>query len=212
MEKFYLEIPTIERKEEALDYLNEHIKYNSDMNGTGSMDRCLKECSYEQWLKELENKTNQEYMDILGWAPSLTYFLIRENDNKIIGMINLRYNMTEEIITKGGSHIGYGIRPTERRKGYNKINLYLGLLEEQRLGENRVFLECTADNIGSNKTITALGGILEKSEIDDWDNELTNYYWIDVSKSIDEYKGIYEKLISQRTKKIQNNYSRVAIN
>ena len=199
MEKFYLEIPTIERKEEAIDYFNEHIKYHSDMNDTG-MESFLKESTYEQWLKELENRTNQEYMNTIGWAPSLTYFLIRENDNRIIGMINLRYNLTEEILAKGGSHIGYGIRPTERRKGYNRINLYLGLLQEQQLGEKRVLLECLADNIGSNKTITALGGILEKSEIDDWDNELTNYYWIDVDKSIDEYKNFYEQFISQENK------------
>jgi predicted acetyltransferase len=106
------------------------------------------------------------------------------------------------MFAKGGSHIGYGIRPTERRKGYNKINLYLGLLQEQRLGEKRVLLECLADNIGSNKTITALGGILEKSEIDDWDNELTNYYWIDVDKSIDKYKPNYIQFLSKRGKKI----------
>ena len=191
MKRFYLEVPTLKRKEEAIDYLNEHIKYNSDMAGTGSMDRFLKESTYEKWLKELEKKTNQEYMDKIGWAPSLTYFLIRESDNKIIGMINLRYNITDEIFNNGGSHIGYGIRPTERRKGYNKINLYLGLLVEQKLGEKRVLLECTADNVGSNKTITALGGILEKSEIDDWDNELTNYYWIDVDESLETYKDEY---------------------
>ena len=171
------------------------------MNGTGSMDRCLKDWTYEQWLEELENKKNQEYMAKVGWAPSFTYFLIRENDNKIIGMTNLRYNITNDLLEKGASHIGYGIRPTERRKGYNKINLYLGLLEEQRLGEKKVLLDCLADNIGSNKTITALGGILEKSEVDDWDNELTNYYWIDVDKSIDEYKNSYEQFISQTNKK-----------
>ena len=196
MEKFYLEKPTIKRKEEALDYLEEHVKYKSDMNGTGSMDRCLNDWTYEKWLEELEKKTNQEYMDSIGWAPSITFFLIRENDNKIIGMINIRYNVTEEIISKGGSHIGYGIRPTERRKGYNKINLYLGLLEEKKLGEKTVLLECTADNIGSNKTIIALGGDLEKSEIDEWDNLLTNYYWIDVNNSIDKYSDIYEPYVS----------------
>lgn len=202
MEKFYLETPTIQRKEEALDYLNELVKYNSEMNGTGSLDKCLNEWNYEQWLYELEKKKNKEYMDSIGWVPSLTYFFIRENDNKIIGMINLRYNMNEEIIAKGGSHIGYGIRPTERQKGYNKINLYLGLIEEQRLGENKVLLVCNADNVGSNKTIKALGGILEKSEIDDWDNKLTNYYWIDVDKSVKAYKQNYEQYISQRTKKM----------
>ena len=202
MEKFYLEKPSIDRKEEAIDYYNEHVKYNSEMNGSGSMDRFLKESTYEEWLIELENKTNQEYMNKRGWSPSLTYFLIRENDNRIIGMINLRYNLTEEILAKGGSHIGYGIRPTERRKGYNKINLYLGLLEQQQLGASKVLLYCTVDNIGSNKTITDLGGILEKTEIDTWDNELTNYYWIDVNKSIYEYKDIYEEFISKNSKKI----------
>ena len=196
MEKFYLEKPTIKRKEEALNYLEEHVKYKSDMNGTGSMDRCLNDWTYEKWLEELEKKTNHENMDSIGWAPSITFFLIRENDNKIIGMINIRYNVTEEIISKGGSHIGYGIRPTERRKGYNKINLYLGLLEEKKLGEKTVLLECTADNIGSNKTIIALGGDLEKSEIDEWDNLLTNYYWIDVNNSIDKYSDKYEPYVS----------------
>ena len=191
MEKFHLEKPSIERKEEAIDYLNEHIKYNSDMSGLGGMDRCLNEITYEEWLDELIKNKDSEYMNNLGWAPSLTYFLIRENDNKIIGMINLRYNMTEDILLKGGTHIGYGIRPTERRKGYNKINLYLGLLEEQKLGEKKVLLDCKANNIGSNKTIKALGGVLEKSIIDEWDNELTNYYWIDVNDSIEKYKDIY---------------------
>lgn len=190
MIKFYLEKPTINRKEEALDYLKEHIKYKSEMNGTGSMENCLEKYTYEKWLKELEKKRNQKYMDKIGWAPSLTYFLIRKQDNKIVGMINIRYNLTKELIKKGCSHIGYGIRPTERRKGYNKVNLYLGLIEEQKLGEKKVLLECTADNIGSNKTIASLGGKLEKTEIDDWDNELTNYYWIDVDKSVEKYKSL----------------------
>ena len=130
MDKFYLEKPTLKRKEEAIDYYNEHIKYNADMNDTGGINQFLKESTYENWLKELEKKTNLNYMNNIGWAPSITYFLIRENDNKIIGMLNLRYNVTKELIAKGCSHIGYGIRPTERRKGYNKINLYLALLEE----------------------------------------------------------------------------------
>lgn len=195
METFYLEEPSIKRKEEALDYLKENIDYNSEMNGTGSMEKCLEECTYETWLEELEKKKDKEYMYSIGWVPSVTYFLIRKNDNKIVGMINIRYNMTKEVLAKGGSHIGYSIRPTERRKGYNKINLYLGLLEEQKKGEKKLVLVCTNNNIGSNKTIKALGGVLEKREVDKWDNELTNYYLIDTEKSIYKYKEIYQKYI-----------------
>ena len=40
MEKFYLEEPTINKKNEAIEYLNEFVKYNPELNGTGSMDRC----------------------------------------------------------------------------------------------------------------------------------------------------------------------------
>ena len=51
-------------------------------------------------------------------------FRIKSNDNKIIGNIKVTLN---ENLKKFGGHIGYSIRPTERNKGYNKINLYLGL-------------------------------------------------------------------------------------
>ena len=52
----FLEIPTIERKQDALDYLAENVKYNSDLNGTGSMDRCLDGVTYEEWLLELKKR------------------------------------------------------------------------------------------------------------------------------------------------------------
>ena len=110
-------------------------------------------------------------------------------------MINVRFNLNEKMLRFGG-HIGYGIRPTERKKGYNKINLYLGLqkaYEEFKL--DRVMLDCDVNNLGSDKTIQALGGILEKTEIDPMDNTLTNVYWINVKESLDKYKGIYEPFI-----------------
>lgn len=196
MERFYLEAPTINRKQEAIEYIEEHNKYNSDTNGTGSMDRYITNHSYEDWLEELEKRKDDKYLKEINRCHSKTFFLIRENDNKLIGMINIRYQLTQEDLLKGASHIGYGIRPTERRKGYNKINLYLGLLEMQKLNEENILMDCTTKNIGSNKTILALGGILIKTEIDPLDNEETNYYNIDVNKSIETYSEYYEQFIS----------------
>ena len=106
-------------------------------------------------------------------------------------MINIRYEITQEFLDNGASHIGYSIRPTERRKGYNKIQLYLGLIEEKELNENKVSLNCTVNNFGSNKTIISLGGILDKTEIDSNDGEMTNYYWINVDDKINKYSSIY---------------------
>lgn len=195
MEKLFLEIPTVNRKQEALDYLKENVEHNSDLNGTGSMDMCLDGVSYEEWLLELEKRKDIEYLNKINRCPSKTFFVVRENDNKIVGMINVRYNISNDLLKTWASHIGYGIRPTERRKGYAKISLYLALLEEQKLGEEKVLLECTVDNIGSNKTILALGGELEKTKLDEYDNEITNYYWINVNDSIEKNYKNYKKYI-----------------
>lgn len=108
-------------------------------------------------------------------------------------MINIRYNLNEAMLKFGG-HIGYGIRPTERNKGYNKINLYLGLIKAREdFGLDKVMLDCSVDNIGSDKTIKTLGGVLERSEIDYSDNTLTNVYWIDVNDSINKYYDLYSE-------------------
>lgn len=71
------------------------------------------------------------------------------------------------------------------------------MLEQQKIGNKRLFLECTVDNIGSNKSILSLGGILEKTELDIYDNMMTNYYWIDVDKVIRENLNIYGDYIKR---------------
>ena len=195
MEKFYLETPSIERKEDILDFLDEFAKYNSDLNGAGALDKIYEGYTFKEALDRCLKMKNEKYARSINRCPSKTFLLIRENDNKIIGCANLRWNLTKEILKFGG-HIGYSIRPTERRKGYNKINLYMILKEAKKIGLDKVMLDCSVNNYGSDKTIKALGGILERCEIDPWDNELTNVYWIDINNSLEEYKDIYEQYIS----------------
>lgn len=199
MEKFYLEEPSIKRKEEALEYLKELEDFGSELNGTGSMDRCLTGWTYEEFLIENEKRKEKDYAYSINRCPSKTFFFIRQSDNRIIGMINIRYDIKEELLKSWATHIGYSIRPTERRNGYNKIQLYLGLLEQQKMGEKRVLLSCIVDNIGSNKSILSLGGVLEKTELDEYDNAMSNYYWIDVDKSISENSKRYNEFIVIKT-------------
>lgn len=196
MEKFYLEIPSIERKDEIINYVNEFVIYNSDTNGMGALDKILEGYTFEQALERCLNMENKEYAKKIGRCQSKTFLLIRENDNKIIGMINVRWNLSEEM-KKFGGNIGYGIRPTERRKGYNKINLYLGLIEAQKLGLEKVMLDCDVNNLGSLKTMQALGGVLERTEIDPYDGILTSVYWFNVSETIDKYKKVFENNICE---------------
>lgn len=194
MEKFYFEQPSIERKEDAIEYINEFLKYNSKINGTGALDSYID--NYSKWLELLE----KDYKTIVSEkrVPAVTYFLVRESDNKIVGMINIRLALNETL-KKSGGHIGYSIRPTERRKGYNKINLYLGLKVLQEQGVKEAMLSCIKDNIGSAKTMIALGAKLKEEFYSEKYQELEQNYLIDVDKSLNDYKKIYEPYISQKS-------------
>ena len=195
IEKFYLENPSMERKNDVIEYINEHVKYNSDINGTGSFDHVLEGETYEECMDRYYKIQDIDCAYSIDRCPGKTYFLIRKNDNKLIGMINIRHHLTPKMLEYGG-HIGYGIRPTERRKGYNKINLYLGLIKAlEEFNLDKVMLDCDVKNLGSDKTIQALGGVLERSGIDYYDGTLTNVYWINTKDSIEKYKDIYQKNI-----------------
>ena len=194
MEKFFLEAPSLFRKEEIIQYINEFVLYNSDINGMGPLDKILKGSTFEEALEDCLNAKDKEYAKKLGRCQSKTFLLIRTNDNKIVGTINIRWNLSKKMLRFGG-HIGYGIRPTERRKGYNKINLYLGLMEAKKMGLTEVILDCDANNIGSDKTMKALGGRLERSEVDPFDGILTNVYRFNVQDTLDKYHDVYKPYI-----------------
>ena len=106
-ERFYFEIPSLKRKEDAIAYINEFHEYGSDINGVGGLHRYLDD--YEGWLKKLE--ADYKRVPDEEKVPARTYFLVRESDGRIVGMINIRLTLNEKL-SKYGGHIGYGIRPT----------------------------------------------------------------------------------------------------
>ena len=193
MENFYLEEPSLERMNDVKEYIEEHFLYNSNIVGDSGLEEDY--LNYEKWLHKMELLSNPETCPT-NLCPGYEYFLIRESDNKLIGMINLRWNLNEWMLQNGG-HIGYGIRPTERRKGYNKISLYLCLLKAKEIGLDKVLLTASDNNLGSVKTIQALGGVLEnKIPAYEDENILMGRYWINVDESIEKYKEEYEKYIT----------------
>ena len=189
MERFYFEIPGPERKEAAIDYINEFYQYNSEINGTGGLNRFLDD--YEGWLEKL----NLDYNRVPNEekVPGRTYFLVRESDQRIVGMINIRLTLNERLRRYGG-HIGYSIRPTERGKGYNKINLYLGLKVCAAHGIDSVFLDADLDNPASWRTMEALGGVRIREYYDDVFAHCTVVdYSIEVGRALREHPA-YEAM------------------
>lgn len=194
-ERFYLESPSLERKEDAVGYINEFIDCGSSINGVGGLDKYVldDDKTYEEWLVKLDkDMLSESQKDIV---PAKTFFLVRENDKKIVGMINIRYALNGFLRDSGAGHIGYSIRPTERRKGYNKVNLYLGLLELQSAGVKEAMLGCLKENLGSSRTMKALGAKIFREG--DWKGKPKEVYLIDVDNSIETYKDEYSSRIGK---------------
>lgn len=172
-DKLLLEYPTSKTKKEAQEYIKEFIEYNSKINGSGNLDKMYLE--YENWLEYLHNNLSKDTIKS-NHEPSVTYFVVREIDNKIVGMTNIRFNLNDYLLKEGG-HIGYSVRPKERQKGYAKEILRLGLEKCRKQNIKEVLLTCNKNNIASSKTIISQGGIKEDETISK-DNDVVERYWI----------------------------------
>lgn len=193
MERFYYETPSVSRKADALEYIAEFHRFGSDINGSSGLDRFTDD--YEGWLLKLEEDRN--LVPDEKKSPAETYFLVRSADKKIVGMVNIRYVLNERL-RKYGGNIGYSIRPTERRKGYNKINLYLALKLCRLHGLKKVLLDADTDNPASWRTIEALGGVMLREYFEDeFDHCMVRDYEIDVDASLERFSHIYEPMLEK---------------
>ena len=122
---------------------------------------------------------------------------MRESDGLLVGTFNVRWDLTEEMLRTSG-HIGYSVRPSQRRKGYAKIGLYLALREARALGVDTAVVSCAKSNIASARTIEALGGELREEMTDPHDGEDTLLYGIDVTRSLAEHAARYLPLIARQ--------------
>ncbi len=112
-----------------------------------------------------------------GFVECSTFWLINEN-NRILGAIDIRHRLNDYLLFRGG-HIGYGIRPNERRKGYASSMLSFALKECKTVGLSKVLITCSKSNSGSARTIIKNGGILESEDSDN--GEIFQRYWIDLN-------------------------------
>jgi predicted acetyltransferase len=180
MDKVSLVSPNKEHEQQAKDFIQEFIDNNSEIHGVSSLNEYLDD--YDGWLDKLQRYLNSNRIEPDRVAAS-TYFAIRKGDSRIVGMINIRHQLNDYLLKEGG-HIGYGVRPSERRKGYATEILHLGLEKCAELGIDRALVTCDKDNIASARTIQNNFGILE-NEIQTAGHKVMQRYWIDVNSALE---------------------------
>ncbi|NLC26719.1 MAG: GNAT family N-acetyltransferase [Fastidiosipila sp.] len=109
-----------------------------------------------------------------GFVAQSIFWLVDVNLH-ILGAIDIRHSLTPFLEHRGG-HIGYGIRPSERGKGYATEMLRLALVECRKLGMNKVLITCWKSNMASARVIISNGGVLESEDLDN--GKIFQRYWI----------------------------------
>ncbi|HBL84427.1 MAG: hypothetical protein A2Y17_04630 [Clostridiales bacterium GWF2_38_85] len=168
-EQIILVFPTLEMENQAIEYRQEYFDYGEyEISGDGGLDHAD---NYKNWFNII---TSAQTAAPNGWVNCSTYFAAI--GDKIIGTIQIRHSLNEFLIDYGG-HIGYGVRPSERRKGYASQMLKLALEKCCKLNIDKVLITCDKDNIASAKTIMKNGGIIE-NELTEQNGNLVQRYWI----------------------------------
>ena len=173
MEKIILVKPDLSYADEIIKYKEESLAESPIINGSAGLDRLS---SIEDWLEEL-NKRSCEDTVPKGLVPSSTYLAVREKDNYIVGMIDIRHYLNE-FLKQFGGNIGYSVRKNERNKGYAKQMLKLALEKCKDLKMKKVLITCDEDNIASEKVILSANAKFE--DIRSIDGKNKKRFWIDL--------------------------------
>ena len=169
--------PSMQYDAEIQAYRREFLEYGGSMDGSGSLRRFDRT---EDWLAQVEALKRPETTPP-GYVPMTQFLYVRESDDKIIGVIQIRHYFNE-FLEKYAGHIGYSIAPSVRRKGHATAMLKAVLPECKALGIEKVLISCVQGNEGSRCTILNNGGVYESTVYWAERDVYLERYWIDLTE------------------------------
>jgi predicted acetyltransferase len=165
----------------SMDYREQYLQFYEDWRRSGE--------DMVPWVIEKEPEHFQAMVDFLysqdseekvsygEWVPHSTYWLL-DSRNTVLGAVNIRHRLNQHLYNCGG-HIGYGVCPSERRKGYATLILSFALEKTRELGLKKVLVVCDQGNTASERTIIKNGGVFDSEYIEENGN-VVRRFWIDL--------------------------------
>ena len=176
MEPIKLILPSEEYLDQVWGYRQEMLDAGSSMDGTSALMQFDGPASWLEGVAQYANPATVPEGDV----PITQFLAVRESDGRLVGMIQVRHCLNEYLRSFGG-HIGYSVRPSERRRGYAKEQLRLCLPWcKQTLGLDRVLITCESSNPASRRTILANGGVYESTVHEPGADIDLERYWIEL--------------------------------
>ena len=172
MEKLNLVEPSKAYINQIQSYLSEFENQLESLHGGCGLQE-IKDA--EAWLVYLERFKHEDTVPE-GRVISSEYMCVREKDQQVVGLINIRHKLNDDLLFVSG-HVGYSIRPSERLKGYAHEQLRLALNVCDQLGINPILITCNKDNEASRRTILKAHGIKENEVVEE-DRNIVERYWI----------------------------------
>ncbi|MDG6103768.1 GNAT family N-acetyltransferase [Dactylosporangium aurantiacum] len=134
---------------------------------------------FAAWARWLRQQADESAPVAEGRVHATYWWIVQ--DDRYLGAITLRHRLNDFLLRAGG-HIGYGLRPSARRRGVATWALGAVLAAAAGRGMDRVLVTCADDNVASARTIEGNGGVLE--DVRDTELGRTRRYWIDLTAAV----------------------------
>jgi predicted acetyltransferase len=162
-------------------WLEAHAEWGPGLHedgfGLSASDDVGSAAGFATWVARLVERSDQGPLDAPGRHRCIYRWIV--DDGRVLGGIVLRHG--DDDYVRWAGHVGYGIRPSERRRGLASWALARILDDARQLGLTRLLLVCAEDNVASIPTIERCGGVYEGTR--DTPFGRARRYWIDLPPS-----------------------------